>query len=159
MNESAVDRFLARVAPDPNTGCWLWTGGLFGNGYGHVVGRDGRGSAHRFAYTHFRGPIPSGLVVCHTCDVRACVNPDHLFLGTQADNVADRNQKGRHARGERIGGAKLTAAQVLEIFQSSDCQRDLAARYGVEDKAIWRIRSGRRWAHVTGAAVPRERTR
>lgn len=81
-------------------GCWLWTGRQDGVGYGllHVDGR--RTGAHRLAYRLTRGPIPDGLFVCHHCDVRLCVNPDHLFIGTAGDNMRDCLRKGRHRRGE-----------------------------------------------------------
>src|SRR3990167_3892348 len=85
--------------PEPNTGCWLWTGATRYDGYGTRPWRGKTSAqAHRIAWEVFRGPIPDGLQVLHRCDVRCCVNPDHLFLGTQLDNMRDMIQKGRKGR-------------------------------------------------------------
>jgi hypothetical protein len=100
------ERFEAKWTPEPNSGCWLWVARVNGKGYGTIsLGRDGDGEemAHRVSWMLYRGPIPAGLHVLHKCDVRACVNPNHLFVGTNADNMADRNAKGRQSgpRGPR----------------------------------------------------------
>lgn len=88
---------------DKTGDCWLWTGGLSTRGYGRTTLRDRSLDTHRFAWMVSYGPIPDGLCVCHHCDNPPCCRPEHLFLGTHADNNADREAKGRTARGERSG--------------------------------------------------------
>lgn len=106
---SIEERFMRRVFPEPNSGCWLWTGAPTRGGYGHFwngesVERPGlkpnriNVSAHRWSYQHFVGAIPDGLFVLHHCDTPSCVRPSHLFVGTQRDNVQDCIRKGRRAK-------------------------------------------------------------
>lgn len=131
--------------------CWEWIGTLK-DGYGRTAKSE---RAHRVSYELHHGPIPSGLFVCHRCDNRACVRPDHLFLGTNRDNVADMVAKGRQARGSQNAATKLTAADVIEVrrrYASGEAKRALARRFGVDVKAICALLDGRTWAHVTEAA-------
>ncbi len=140
------------------TGCWLWTGATV-RGYG-VVNWDGKVTlVHRMVWEQENGrPVPDGLFVCHSCDTPACVNPDHLWAGTQTDNMRDMSAKGRtghspiKARGEKAGNVRLTEIQAAEIFSMKNRERqvDLAARFGVCPSTIWSIMSGRTWRHVTG---------
>lgn len=139
------------VDKDPS-GCWLWTGVLNIAGYGRFSVRHDYQLAHRWAYDRWVGPV-GDLYVCHTCDVRRCVNPAHLFLGTQGANLADMIAKGRSARGTRVATAKLTEVQVLAVWEGwregdrySDWGRDL----GVDGSAIRQIVLGKTWRHVTG---------
>lgn len=156
QNLSLDERFNRAVMPEPNSGCWLWTGAPQGSmGYGRIKTDRGLEAAHRYSWRRHKGEIPSGLFVLHKCDNPACVNPDHLFAGTHQDNQDDKVSKGRQARGaklahprasgERSGTAKLTAQQVAEIRASSTPQRALAARYGVTQAAISLIKIGRNW--------------
>lgn len=100
-----TERFMEFVSPEPNSGCWLWLGHLSRTGYGRFRSSVRRSDeAYRVSYRLFKGPIPTGMVVRHQCDVRACVNPDHLIVGTQAENVADAIARGRHRAPSREGG-------------------------------------------------------
>ena len=98
---------LEKYEPVPLTGCWLWTGCWDKRGYGKFkVDNVAAGKAHRFFYEKLAGPIPPGMLVCHKCDTPPCVNQEHLFLGTDADNMRDKMRKGRHdCRGDRNGRA------------------------------------------------------
>jgi hypothetical protein len=138
----ATERFMAKVAKQDD-GCWYWTARLNNKGYGEfALNGVTRGLAHRAAYILFKGQIPDDLNVLHRCDMPACVNPDHLFLGSQADNVLDMVRKGRTR-------SKLTPEQVEEIRASTEKARVLAARYGLKShKSILNIRHGRTFVGV-----------
>lgn len=136
------------VSPEPNSGCWLWSGCVNKDGYGlvHDASQNTRNVlAHRASWKSHNGPIPFGLCVLHRCDVRSCVNPAHLFLGTRTENAADRNAKGRTQRGEMQGGAKLTRQQIDAIRADPRRQRTIAADYGITQAHVSSIKTGRRW--------------
>jgi len=139
------ERFWSKVRK--GDGCWEWQASLKG-GYGQF---GHGGLAHRVSWEMTRGPIPNGLYVCHRCDNRRCVNPDHLFLGTQRDNMSDAARKGRTAKGERQGHAKLTAAAVAEIRSlhlAGVRQKEIAALFGLAKGHTNRIVHRAAWAHV-----------
>lgn len=158
-NLSIKERFMQYVMPDPNSGYWLWTGNRNKSGYGgfrHGYGRGPDTFAHRASYELFNGPITDGLIVRHKCDVRRCVNPDHLELGTYQDNSDDMVKRGRSRapwRGESHRDALLTDAQVLEIkkrlvpYRYYLC-KELAAEYGVSYKLMENIKNDRTWKHI-----------
>lgn len=157
-------RFESKFTPEPNSGCWLWYGSLRSDGYGQFRAGNKLRKAHRVAYEAYRGPIPDGLHVLHRCDVRACVSPFHLFLGTNADNMADRNAKGRQAKGDASGSrthpesrprgekqrqAKLTDANVLAIRAAiGKTQRQIASAHGVSKTLIGQVRRREIWSHI-----------
>jgi hypothetical protein len=146
------ERFLQHVHPEPNSGCWLWTGGLKCRGYGGFRLRKDRYTfSHRISYELFVGEIPKGLHVCHKCDNPFCVNPEHLFVGTSKQNMEDRDSKGRFhvLKGEKVGASILTNDQALKIFQSKSPQDILAKTFGVSVSTIRAIKSKRLWRHVT----------
>lgn len=145
---SPVDRFWENIIPEPNSGCWLWSGGVDLCGYGRFRNHYTRVRSHRFSYELAKGPIPAGLLVLHSCDNPACCNPDHLFLGTVQDNVNDKVSKGRQLRGEQQKNAKLTTEQVLAIRRDKRTEKELGALYGVDDTLIGKIRRRQAWAHL-----------
>jgi transcriptional regulator with XRE-family HTH domain len=104
--------------------------------------------AHRLAWENKNGEIPQGLFVCHKCDVPSCVNPDHMFIGTNADNMRDMKIKGRAPRGSRSAHAKLNEDQVREILSSAESYKDVAKRYGIAEATVSHIRAGFSWKHV-----------
>jgi hypothetical protein len=134
-------------------GCWLWPR-RFQTGYGRVSLHGKPRSAHRLAWELTHGPIPEGMHICHRCDVRACCNPDHLFLGTHRENMADMVAKGRSASADRHPHAVLSPEQVAEIRRrAADGERgaSLAKEFGVGQAAASRLIRGRGW---TGAGGP-----
>jgi hypothetical protein len=132
----------------PATGCRLFLGSLDADGYGKICINYKKWLAHRLVWTITNGDIPAGIYVCHSCDVPNCINPAHLWLGTHADNMADRQAKGRQSRvrGEqRYWNAKLTAAQVSVIRTDNRVQRVIAAEHGVSRSLIGAIKQGKHW--------------
>jgi hypothetical protein len=158
----ALERFERRFIPEPMSGCWLWTGAMVrGTGYGsfRVVQSGVVMGAHRAAWTLYRGQIPAGMQVCHRCDNRLCVNPDHLFVGTAFDNMADAARKGRMKwktdasmrnlkRGEDHHSTPLTDDDVRAIRSSELSGVELARRYGITPTSLSRIRRGLVWRHI-----------
>jgi len=140
--------------PVPFSGCWLWTEALNGAGYGVANVSNKVERAHRLSFLAFKGSIPDGMYICHSCDEPSCVNPDHLFAGTPKQNMDDMRAKGRQVlgerRGQRNGSAKITDAQAVEIYKATDSNMVLAAQYGITSTMVGYIRSGKNWAHVTG---------
>jgi hypothetical protein len=131
--------------PCPATGCTLWTGALTQKGYGDLLVERRHIRAHRAAWEAYRGPIPDGMHVLHKCDVPACINPDHLWLGTNVDNMADKMAKGRHSSNPN---PKLNERAVAEIRASADPVKVLAARYGVADRTIYGVLNRDTWGSI-----------
>ena len=149
------ERFDAKWQENPETGCWEWQAGTTIHGYGRIRVASKSRKAHRVSYELHVGPIPNGMHVCHRCDRPCCVNPEHLFLGTPADNMRDRDQKGRcrPPKGEEHYKTKLTASEVALIREAVERLpyggvSFLARWFGVSQASISDIRRGRTWTHV-----------
>jgi hypothetical protein len=141
--EHPTDRFWRKV--EKGDGCWLWTGSTFQNGYGRFA-LEGKISvrSHRHAWELTNGPIPAGMIICHRCDNRICVNLDHLFVGTHKDNAEDRDRK-RRAAWHRPGwrpASKLSLDQVAEVRllrAAGTPVKEVAARFGIHKNSVTRI--------------------
>ena len=145
-----IDRFLRKVNMHDGD-CWIWEGGLHDSGYGLIqsdVDKTKSLRAHRVSYELFIGDIPDGLVVCHKCDNRRCVNPSHLFVGTRADNNKDKHTKKRHTHGEKQPNSKLTAQDVIDIRASALSTEELSKHYGVCTNHIRVIKRRLQWTHI-----------
>lgn len=139
---TVCERFMRYVRKSDD--CWLWSGKIATNGYGHFWTGERDTGAHRASYALWVGPIPTGHFVLHRCDVRACVRPDHLFTGTATDNMRDCSRKGRTP-------AKLTPDGVREIRRLVDAgfsYRTIGRQFGVNSSTVARIMSGGLWAFV-----------
>lgn len=136
--------------------CWEWTGARR-VGYGALVvgynekGQPIKASAHRLSWQLHNSEIPDGLFVCHHCDNRLCVRPDHLFLGTIRENGADMVRKGRQVKGERVNTCQLTEAQAAEVKRLSDAgvrQQSIADMFGIGQSTVSAIVCGQSWKHL-----------
>ena len=147
--------FEQRLIPEPNSGCWLWLGmQQVGKEYGLFCFKQRTVKAHRASWEIYCGEIPVGMSVLHKCDNPPCVNPDHLFLGSQSDNIKDRVKKGRSRgpTGESAPLAKLTATKVIELRRLHERNgvsvQDLADRFGIHKATVHKILKGNIWRHV-----------
>lgn len=150
------DRLMSHVVINDASGCWEWQGSKRG-GYGRIIigsRTDGTRKvvmAHRLSYEITYGEIPKGMEVCHSCDNRCCINPDHLFIGTHKDNMDDRDRKGRNIshKGEKNGRAKLNENDVYAIRTkraNGSTFQEIADEYGIHKKTVMDAVSGKNWA-------------
>ncbi len=154
MTQRQIESFWGKVDKTAHGGCWVWTAYKNHRGYGKKgLGESAVYEAHRLSYFLHHKIDPGILYVCHKCDNRACVNPEHLFLGTQADNIADAKNKNRLSIGSRHYIAKITEAQVIEIrtlYETGNySQAELARRYGFKSSvSIFHIVNKNHWKHI-----------
>ena len=157
--KTELQRFWEKTQP-ADSGCIEWTACLNGRGYGQFrpAGQRKNLTAHRFSWIAANGAIPEGLCVCHRCDNRKCVNPDHLFLGTFAENSADMVSKGRGKGAKRAGilnpRRKLTEPEVEAIRQSNASLRNIAEMFGIGKSQVQRIKSGVAWPTLQAISQP-----
>jgi hypothetical protein len=155
---SPESRYWQRVNKDSENGCWNWTGSVIPGGYGHFYYNNKSIYVHRISYA-WHHPMTldlfnnSKVCVCHSCDNPRCVNPAHLWLGSHADNMRDKREKGRATRGESSPCSKLTELQVLEIRQRYNKKAkittvQLSKEYGVGNSVIWNILNRKIWKHI-----------
>lgn len=148
-----LERFWKKVDIGALDECWEWTAAKMERGYGVFSIGDKTYLAHRLAWQFSYGVIPEGLFMCHHCDNPGCVNPRHLFLGTQTDNMQDAAKKGRMARGDVHAQSKLTENEVLEIrkllAQGERSQQDIGDEFDVHQATVSKIKLGARWSWLT----------
>lgn len=153
--------YADRIMPEPNSGCWLWIGAQITAGYGAFTKKRKVTYAHRAAYEAANGiGSAAGLVVRHRCDTPACVNPDHLEIGTYQDNSNDKYERGRGNTGERGGNARLTEAQVREILamrKRGSTYPAIARHFGVHPNYPEMICRGIRWGRITKIQIEADR--
>jgi hypothetical protein len=144
------DRFDTKFFPDPNSGCWLWEGAVDSFGYGQFWHEGKMVGAHRFSFEKKTGVAPGDMLVLHKCHNPHCVNPGHLYLGTNRQNAGDKVRAGRQAKGVGHGCAKLTEAEVLEILSTGGTNKVIAKQFGVSGSLVGQIKSKKRWTHLHG---------
>lgn len=149
-----IERFWSYVEKAEGNACWIWKGGLFDKGYGQFRVKSKKVKAHKFAFVIANGDIPSGLLVCHSCDNPPCVRPSHLFAGTHKQNSGDRDRKGRRSphlppalSGEENHSAKLNWGAVREIrsLYRKMLNIEIAKKYGISPSQVTNIMSGHSW--------------
>lgn len=138
VNHGLYKRLMDKTVRITESGCWIFMGAIKSNGYGDIWRAGKVVGAHKASYEMFVGPVPDGLDVCHICDVRCCINPSHLFVGTRKENMQDCKSKGRIA----ASSSKLTAADVDEIRASTERNCEIARRLGFSQNIVSRVRKG-----------------
>ena len=136
MNRKTYERFICKI--EKTNTCWIWKAQIYPNGYGafHIDGKNSL--AHRASWMLHKGQVPKNKIVCHKCDNRKCVNPDHLFLGSYKDNTEDMIKKGRHAIQKQILD-NIQKREVIKMYLNHIAQREIAKYFKVHQRTIWRI--------------------
>ncbi len=150
------DRLEAKIERIPESGCWIWMGSSRG-GYGLIKKNKKSIGTHRAAWESYKGTIPNGMCILHRCDTSLCCNPSHLFVGTQLDNIHDRDIKGRRRhnpiRGENHCCSKLTELKVADILKDKRMHKEICLDYGVSRQTVGDIKTGRTWRKVKSLIV------
>lgn len=140
---------LQKYDIEPEKGCWIWKGSKSKNGYGQIKVNKTTKEVHRVSYQEYKGKIPTGMIVRHICDVKHCLNPDHLILGTHKQNMKDMTDRNRQAKGEKAGNSKITEKLVISIFKDKRKNVEIARYYGVNRHTVSDIKRGKSWAWLT----------
>jgi len=148
----ALPRFINKIQIDSDSQCWNWIAAVDHKGYGQFKFNGKRVRAHRFAYYVFVNKVNAEIMVCHKCDNRRCCNPDHLFLGTSAENQMDMALKGRSTHGIKHPNRKLTEQQIFAILNDNRRHVDIAGDYEVSRKHIGDIKRGKYWQRLQEGA-------
>ena len=149
-----AERFWEKVDKTPGQGpdgdCWIWNGSSRSRGYGQCKMNGKLVGVHKVSYLINKGSIPEGLCVLHKCDIRSCVRPEHLWLGTVAENNADKIAKGRARNlvGSEHPSSKITEAQAVMILNDPRKYQDIADEYGISIPLVSHIKTGRAWKHI-----------
>jgi hypothetical protein len=149
-----IERFNEKIEMIAECGCWIWTGAVQGDGYGVIKNEQNiQKSAHRISWEFYYGPIPEGLKVLHQCDTPSCVNPHHLFTGTNKDNTQDMIRKNRKflTKGELQKSSKLKSSDVVSIRESiklGELECSLATKFNVSQSTISLIKHRKIWTHI-----------
>ena len=155
INKNTLSLILSRTKE--SNGCLIWQGTKKDSGYGTIKINQIIYRVHRLVYFLSFGSIPKGIYVCHRCDRPECVNPDHLFLGTQKENINDCRKKGRMSVGEHRPSSKLKEADVIYIFTNkTEAKRFIARKFKITPKAVRDIKNGVTWQYLT-SAIPAEK--
>jgi hypothetical protein len=153
MNQCDIDRYLSKRPSGAQHDCWEWQAAKDAYGYGvfWLAGKNVK--AHRVAYELVNGKIGDGMLGCHRCDNRGCCNPAHIFVGSNRDNLADRQAKWRQPHGEKHYNARLSDDDIRTILSSPEKSVILAERYGVHRCYIASLRAGKKRKDITAMAA------
>lgn len=151
--KSIEERLWGNSEPVTESGCWIYMRHRRRGDHGQIGFRNKVEYAHRVAWMLTYGDIPKGMCICHKCDVSCCVNPNHLFLGTQSDNTKDRDKKGRTRKGEDHPVSKLTERQVVEIRNDRRSYANICADYGITLGTLSPLKNRKTWKHVPELTV------
>lgn len=144
-------KLFNKIMPEPNTGCWIWIGAYDNTGYGRYKMGNTTEAAHRVLFRLYKDKIQKGFLICHSCDNRFCVNPDHLFAGTHQDNADDMINKKRHIYGEKKWCAKFKESDIINVrnlYDSGITQMEIALKYNCSQSHISEITTRKQWKHL-----------
>ena len=151
VHKTMAQRFAEHITYEPNSGCWLWTAALSSYGYAATLIAQRQLLVHRVMFEQVYGAVPAGHILCHRCNVRSCVNPDHVYIGTALTNAQDAVRARRHTHGEMSGRAKLTDSAVskMRTLHASGVRISvIAERFGVSRPTAAKACKGSSWKHV-----------